>query len=292
MIIDILLEGAKAVFEYPVLRALGVLLIVIVVQMVASTVVGMLVRQLVSRRKFASPEDEKKREDTLVHIFRTFAAVVVWVVGALLVLAQLNVNIAALATGAGLLGIVVGFGAQKMIQDFLAGLFVIIENQYRVGDIVTLNAGGIAVSGVVEDISVRITRLRDLDGNLHIVQNGAPIVVTNLSIGFANVNVDVGVSYDADVDKVESIINHIGEDMSKDEKWAESILEPIQFLRVDSFGDARVNIKALGKVRPGMQWDVAGEYRRRLKKAFYKNGIEIPFQQVVVHQAEKAKKKN
>lgn len=281
---ETIFEIGQAALGNPFVRALIALGAIIVLQMIINAVLGTVVGHMVPKRKFKHKEDEKKREDTLTNIFRTLAAVVIWIVGGLIILVQLGVNIAALATGAGLLGIVIGFGAQKMIQDFLAGIFIIIENQYRVSDIVTLNAGGVDVTGVVEDISVRITRLRDLDGNLHIVQNGSAIIVTNLSIGFANVNVDVGVSYDSDIDKVESVINEVGENMAKSERWQEEILEPIVFLRVDSFGASSVNIKALGKVRPGMQWEVAGEFRRRLVKAFEKNGIEIPFQQIVLHQ--------
>lgn len=277
----------EVIVSYKIIQVLLIVIAIWALQMLVNAVLVGLVRRLVPRRKFASKLDEKKREDTLITIFKTGFAVLIWTVGILIVLSQLNVNIAALATGAGLLGIIIGFGAQSTIKDFLAGLFIIVENQYRVGDIVTLNAGGVEVAGQVEDISVRITRLRDLDGNLHIVQNGSAVVVTNLSIGFANVNVDVGVSYTADVDLVEKVINEVGTEMAEDEKWKADILESIQFLRVDSFGESAVNIKALGKVRPAMQWDVAGEFRRRIKKAFQKQGIEIPLPQMVVHQTRK-----
>jgi len=104
-----------------------------------------------------------------------------------------------------------------------------------------------------------------------------------MSHNYANVNLDVGVAYDSDIDKVEKIINDVGVELSEDEEWKDRIYEPIEFLRVDSFGDSAVNIKALGKVMPGEQWAAAGEYRRRLKKAFEKNGIQIPFPQRVVH---------
>lgn len=282
---DRILDATTTVFENTFIQIAGILLAILVLQMVASFLVRVIVMRLTPSKKFESKEDETKREDTLINIFRTAVAVVIWTVGTLLILAQAGVNLAALATGAGLIGIVIGFGAQSTIKDFLAGLFIILENQYRVGDIVSLNVAGTEVAGVVESISIRITRLRDLDGNLHVVQNGSAIAVSNLSLGFANVNVDVGVSYETDIDKVEKVINEVGDKMSQDEKWRDDILEPIQYLRVDSFGDSAVNIKSLGKVRPGMQWDVAGEFRRRLKKAFERHGIEIPLPQIVMHQS-------
>lgn len=283
--VERLLEALTRVFENTFIQVATIILVILILQMVAGFLVRVLVRRLTLSKKFASKEDETKREDTLINIFKTGVAMIIWVVGALLVLAQLGINLAALATGAGLIGVIIGFGAQSTIKDFLAGFFIILENQYRVGDIVSLNVAGTEVAGVVESISVRITRLRDLDGNLHVVQNGSAIAVTNLSLGFANVNVDVRVSYDTDIDKVEKVINEVGDKMSKDEKWQHDILEPIQYLRVDSFGDSAVNIKSLGKVRPGTQWDIAGEFRRRLKRAFERNNIEIPFPQIVMHES-------
>jgi small conductance mechanosensitive channel len=137
----------------------------------------------------------------------------------------------------------------------------------------------------VESVTIRITRLRDLDGALHIVRNGDISVATNLSFGYSNVNVDLRVSYDSDVDKVAEIINKVGSEMAAEEVWQERIVEAIQFLRVDSFGHSSVHIKALGKVLPGAQWDVAGEFRKRIIPGFKAAGVEIPLPQRVVHKA-------
>jgi moderate conductance mechanosensitive channel len=239
--------------------------------------------------RYTNKEDEEKRERTLVNIFRTATAVMIWTVAAVVILWQLQVNIAALLTGAGLIGIVVGLGAQSAIKDFVSGIFIIAENQYRVGDIITLNTGGQEVSGIVEDITIRITRLRDLDGNLHTVPNGNVWTVTNRTFHYANVNIDVRVAYESDLDKVEKIVNTVGTEMKEDEAWAERIVEPVQFLRVDGFEDWGVRIKALGKVEPAQQWDVAGEFRRRVIKAFEKNGVTIPLPQIVVHSSPRTK---
>lgn len=261
---------------------------VLVVQWIIRQSIGRVIRRVVKGHKYSSKVDEKKREQTLINLLSTASAVLLWTIAVIVILSILEVNIAALMTGAGLIGIVVGFGAQSSIKDFLAGVFIIAEDQYRVGDIVTLYADGNLISGVVEDITIRITRLRDLDGNMYIVPNGSTNIVNNRTFEYANVNVDLRVAYESDVDAVERVINEVGNKLAEDETWKEDIFEPIQFLRVDGFEDSAVRIKALGKVRPAKQWDIAGEFRRRSKKAFEKNGIVIPFNQVVVHQSKKS----
>lgn len=238
-----------------------------------------LIRRAVRSHKFESKEEERKREDTLVNIIGTALAIFLWIIGIVGLLAILHVNIAGLVTGAGLIGLVVALGGQSAIKDFVAGVFILLENQYRVGDVVTI--GGF--SGVVEKITLRITQLRDLDGHLHTVPNGSVDIITNRTFEWSNVNMNIGVSYDADIDKVARLINQTGAAMATEEDWRDSIIEPIIFLRLNGFGDSSVDVKALGKVRPGMQWRVAGEFRARLKKAFDKNGIEIPFPQRVMH---------
>ncbi len=269
----------------PAVQICLTLLAVLILQFLSRHAIERIVKHAVHSHKYNSHLDEKKRENTLINIFQTAIAVTLWIVGVIVVLSQLHVNIAALMTGAGLVGVIIGFGAQSAISDFLAGAFILAENQYRVGDIVTLTVASKEISGVVEDITIRITRLRDLDGNLHIVRNGLTTTITNLTFDYANVNVDVRVAYDSDIDTVEHVINEVGAAMSADEKWSSSIKEPIAFLRVDGFEESAVRIKALGKVEPALQWDVAGEFRRRLKKAFEESGITIPLPQLVVRKS-------
>lgn len=269
------------------------ILVILSLQILIRDSIGRIVERTVRSHKHKSAIEEKRREETLTKIFRTASAVALWTIGIVVILWQLHVNIAALLTGAGVVGVVIGFGAQNVIKDFLAGIFIIVENQYRVGDIITLSAGtGDGVSGMVEDITIRITRLRDLDGNLHIVPHGSAGIITNRSFDFANVNIDVNVAYEADIAKVEKTINDVGLELAKDAKWRENCVEPVHFLRVDNFGDSALLVKSLGKVQPGMQWDVAGEFRRRLKIAFEQQDIAIGLPQIVVHQpsTQRAKK--
>jgi len=278
-------DSLSGLLGYTWVQILLTIVVAMLAQMVLRASIDSVVRRVVARHRYATKHDEQKREDTLIDIFHTVAAVLTWTVALFVILAQLHVNIAALLTGAGVVSVVVGFGAQNSIKDVLAGIYIIAENQYRVGDIVNVFAAGKDVSGVVEDVSIRITRLRDLDGNLHTIPNGTINVVTNLSFDFANVNVNVRVAYDADIDKVEKVMNAVGLEMAEDKTWSEAIVEPIQFLRVDAFGESAIDVKALGKVEPAMQWDVAGEFRRRIKVAFEKHNIEIPYPQIVVRSA-------
>jgi len=276
-----------AFFDNAVMQIVLTIIGVLIIQLILRKVLERLVRGVVKGHRYASKTDERKREDTLIRIFRTLSAVALWTIAIIVILSELQVHIAALLTGAGLVGVIVGMGAQNVIKDYLAGILIIMENQYRVGDIVQLYANGSNVAGVVEDVSIRATRLRDLDGNLHIVPNGSAGIITNMSLQFAQVNVDIGVSYETDIDKVEKIINDIGDNMIKEKPWSDNIIEPIQFLRLDQFGDSSITIKSVGKVKPATQWDTAGEFRRRLKKAFEKHDIEIPFPQIVIHQPAK-----
>ena len=266
----------SAILDNPLVQVSLTLATAIIIQLILRASIGRIVHRAVHTHKYANHVDEEKREHTLATIFHTASAVTIWITAIVVILWQLDVNIVALMTGAGVVGIIVGLGAQSAIRDFLAGIFIIAENQYRVGDIVTLRVANKDVSGIVEDITIRITRLRDLDGNLHTIQNGMADLVTNLSFGYANVNVDVRVAYEADIDKVETVMNQVGQEMAKDKAWAPHIFEPIRFFRVDELEDAGVRVKALGKVEPAMQWEVAGEFRRRLKKAFEVNGIPLP----------------
>lgn len=240
-----------------------------------------LVRKAIIADHFLTKEAEKKREDTLIKVFEAALRVLIWLVAILMILSELGINIGPLLAGAGIAGIALGFGAQYIVRDFLAGLFLILENQYRVADVVCLDE----TCGLVEDINLRMTVLRDLDGKVHHVPNGEIKKATNLSKEFARVNLSLGIAYDSDLEKVIKVVNRVGQELAQDSQWKEYIIKPPQFLRVDDFADSAIMIKILGETKPLKQWDVTGELRKRLKIAFDKAGIEIPFPQRVVHQA-------
>lgn len=222
-----------------------------------------------------------KRQETIVSIFKGLISALVWPIALIMILSELNIDIAPLVAGAGIIGVALGFGAQYLVRDVISGLFIVLENQYRVGDIVNLDG----TSGKVEEITLRITRLRNLDGVVHYVPNGSISRSSNLSQELSSINEDIGVSYDSDLDKVIKVVNKVGADLAKDKDWKDRIIVGPSFLRVDAFADSAIIIKITGDVKPGKQWAVKGEFFKRLKEAFDKEGIEIPFPQMVVHKA-------
>lgn len=266
----------------PWVHALLIVVGLAIVQLVLRRIVDQIVERSVRSLNHGSRSEEKKREATLKNFFRAMSAIVIWIIGIILVLTALKVNLSGLLASAGLIGVVAGIGGQSLIKDCLSGLFIILENQLRVDDIVTIATPTATVSGLVEEVTIRTTRLRDLDGNLHILTNGSIGVITNMSYKFAQVNVDVNISYDTDIDLVEDLIKQAGAATAKNEKFKNDVLEPIELLRVDKLGDSTVTLKALGKVKPGSQWEVAGDFRRQLKKLFDKHGIAAPFNTLIV----------
>lgn len=158
---------------------------------------------------------------------------------------------------------------------------MILENQYRIGDIVNIDG----TSGVVQDITLRKTTLRDLDGTVHHINHGSIVLVSNLSKDFARVNIQIGIAYDTDLDHLIKVIDRTGTELAEDPVFKEFIISPPKFLRVEEFADSAIVVKILGDTKPLKQWEVAGELRKRLKIAFDREGIEIPFPQTVIHKA-------
>lgn len=200
-----------------------------------------------------------------------------------MVLKEADLDIAPLLAGAGIAGLALGFGGQYLIRDIITGLFLILENQYRIGDVVQLNGTG----GLVEDITLRITTLRDMDGTVHFIPHGEIKMVSNLSKNFARVNLDISVAYDSDLDHVISVINKTGEELAQDPVFKDYLITQPKFLRVNEFGDSAIILKVVGDTKPLKQWEVSGELRRRIKVAFDREGIEIPFPQRVIYHINK-----
>lgn len=259
----------------------AILVFAILVRVLGAIFLDRIIRKLVPASHFHSPESEKQREDTLIQIARGTLGTVIWVATALMVLAEFGINIGPLLAAAGVAGLAIGFGGQYLIRDVVAGLFIILENQYRVGDVVCLDD----TCGSVEAISIRMATLRDLDGAVHHVPHGVVSKVSNLSKEFARVNLNLGVSYASNLEEVIETINSVGRSLTEDPAWKGDILKPIEFVRVNEFADSAIMIKVMGDTKPLRQWAVAGEFRKRIKIAFDKAGIEIPFPQRVVHQA-------
>ncbi len=181
--------------------------------------------------------------------------------------------------GLGIVGIAVGFGAQSLVRDFIGGIFILMENQFSVGDWVQV-AG---VSGMVEEINLRRTVLRDLDGTVHSIPNGRITVASNYTKEWARVNMNISVGYGEDLDHVMEVLNRIGQEMTEDPYWGSIMLSPVRALRVDNFGDSGIDIRLLGDTKQMKQWEIMGELRRRIKRVFDEEGIEIPWPHTKVY---------
>lgn len=237
------------------------------------------VRKAVVSSEFQSRAAEKKREDTIIQVLFGTSHIILWIVVSVMVLSELGVNVAPILAGAGIVGVAVGFGGQYLIRDIITGVFLIWENQFRVGDVITIGN----TTGTVESITLRITILRDMDGTVHTIPNGEIKQTANRTKDFSRINMNIGVGYGDDLEKVTDVVNRVGIALSEDSEWKDKIRSAPKFVRVNSLGDSSVEIRITGETTAGDQWGVAGELRKRLKYAFDKEGIEIPFPQRVIH---------
>lgn len=220
-----------------------------------------------------SKEEKEKRVNTLINILRQAGGIVIWIIFILILLKQVNLDIGPILASAGIVGLAVGFGAQELVRDFISGFFMLLENQVRAGDVAVINGTG----GLVEEIALRTITLRDFSGVVHIFQNGKINTLANMTKEWSASVFDVGVAYKEDTDKVKEVMKMVGEEMMQDEEFKEFINEPLEIFGVDAWGDSSVVIKARFKTKPGKQWPVGREFKGRLKKAFDRERIEIPF---------------
>lgn len=218
-------------------------------------------------------EESKKRAQTLANLINQVIRVLVAIIAVITVLAALDIQIAPILATAGVAGLAVGFAAQSLIKDVINGFFIILWDQIRVGDVVTI-AGK---SGVVESVSLKMTVLRDLSGNVHYIPNSLIDVVTNMTRDYSRYVFDVGVSYFENVDEVMAVLRQVDKELRSDPALAGDILEPLEVLGVDRFADSAVIIRARITTKPGKQWEIGREFNRRLKMAFDRQGISIPF---------------
>ncbi len=229
--------------------------------------------------------ETEKRLKTVGNLLRKLASVVVFVIAIMMILKEVGMDITPIIAGAGIVGLAVGFGAQNLVRDIISGFFIIMENQVRVGDVAVINGSG----GLVEQINLRTIVLRDLEGTVHVFPNGIIETLSNKSKGWSRYVIDVGVAYKENVDSVMQLLREMGEELSKDEYFGPLILESLQVLGVDNFGESEVTIKCMVKTQPLKQWEVGRELRRRIKNTFDEKGIEIPFPHLSVYFGEASK---
>lgn len=220
-----------------------------------------------------APDELEKRATTLIGMIRRITVLAVWVVAVVMALRSLGFDVGPILAGAGVVGLAVGFGAQNLVRDVITGLFMLIENQIRVNDVAIINGTG----GRVEEVNLRTTVLRSLDGTVHVFPNGTINTLSNMTREYSYHVFDLGVAYKEDVDRVMEVISAVGRELQNTDPYSEYIIEPLEILGVDKFADSAVVIKGRIKTQPVQQWMVGREFNRRIKRRFDEEGIEIPF---------------
>ena len=267
------------------IKVLGILIALIILSQMSRWIVKWLER-LVPEKDSLQATEAKKRAQTLGNILRHTFLIVIFFIAILMILGELGIQLGPLLATAGIGALAIGFGAQGLVKDVISGFFIILENQYRIGDAIEV-AG---VSGLVESVSLRKTVLRDLEGRVHTVPNGEIKVVSNLSKEWSRAVVDIGISYRDDVDHIIDLLGQIGRELAGEEPYQSAILESPQILGVERFGESQLVIRMIVKTMPLKQWEVGRELRRRIKNRFDEKGIQIPSSHRILFLGETDKK--
>jgi small-conductance mechanosensitive channel len=251
------------------------IVVIVIASYVLTRISAVALNQLEARvAKEIGPDviERARRTRTLGRLLTNTATILVVTIATLMVLRELHIDITPILTGAGILGLAVGFGGQTLVRDLISGFFLIVENQIRVGDGAIING----TSGLVEEINLRTVVLRDAEGAVHVFPNGAITQLANRSKEFSYYVTDIGVSYRNDIDAVMDVLRGIGDEMMGDPRYRVLILEPMEILGVEALRDTQVNIRLRIRTLPLKQWEVGRELLRRIKKAFDVHHIEIP----------------
>jgi small-conductance mechanosensitive channel len=252
------------------LRIILIVVLTFVLLKVATAITGKM-RGVIGRKE--GDLEFEKRSGTLSGVIHWILRVVILAVAAFMLLGEFGVNLGPVLAAAGVVGLAVGFGAQNLVQDFISGFFILLEDQIRVGDVVQIGDK----SGLVEKVNLRLVILRDQTGSVHFIRNGKIDVVTNMTKEYSHYVITIGVAYRENVDEVIKVLQDIDEELRRDAAFKNDILAPLEVLGLDSFGDSAVNIKARTKTKPIQQWRVGREFNRRIKMKFDELNIEIPF---------------
>jgi len=262
------------------IRVIVIIAIAVGVYFICRPIIRSIIKRMVSHRMAGEEETEiRQRIATLSSILVKIAGILILIVAVITILPEFGVNITSLIAAIGIGGLAIAFAAQNLIRDFISGFFILLEDQYGIGDVVSI-AG---IAGVVEDITLRRTVLRDLDANVHSVPNGKVELSTNMTKQFSRVNLNVSVGYGENLKHVIDIINKVCQEMAEEPQWKDDFITTPSVLRVDNLGDSGIDIKILGDTKPAKQWAIMGELRLRLKNTFDKEGIEIPWPHTKVY---------
>lgn len=266
----------------PLVSVLHVVLILVLAWLALRVSRRALARVRMHLQQDLDDSERIKRLNTLEQVLRYVLAVLIILVAGMLVLSELGISIAPVLAAAGVVGIAVGFGAQSLVKDYFTGLFLLLENQVRQGDVVEVGGKG----GLVEEMTLRYIRLRDYEGSVHYVPNGIIDTVTNRSRGFAFALIDVSVAYREDVDAVCAVMREVAAELRADPELSSKVVEDIEIAGVEQWADSAVVIRCRFKTLPLEQWNVRRAYLQRLKKAFDAADIEIPFPHLTLYQGQ------
>lgn len=272
-------EAADVIINWLVTQLPGlviILIIFLIIFKVVNAVSKKLKNRVIERATKSSDVDAEesiKRINTVSDILHKLVMIVLWIVLIMLVLQKIGIDYGPILASVGILGLAIGFGAQELVRDYISGFFILAENQIRTGDVAIIDGTG----GLVEGIELRTVTLRDFSGTVHVFQNGKIGTLSNMTKDWSAMVFDIGVAYKEDTQKVIDVIKRVGDELKDDPDFANDIIEPIEVFGLNEFADSAIVIKARIKTRPIKQWSVGREYRKRLKVAFDKENIEIPF---------------
>jgi small-conductance mechanosensitive channel len=265
-------------------RIFALVLLAFIVVRVLSAVIARAEAEMVTGTGLDALE-RRKRAQTIAGLVRRVLSGLIWGTAVLIILRELDVDITPVLTSAGIAGLAIGFGAQTLVRDVITGFFLIMEDQVRVGDVAMVNGTG----GLVEQINLRTIVLRDMEGVVHVFPNGEIKTLANRTKDYSYYVIDLGVGYDADVDRIMVLVREAGAQLQADPAFGPFILEPVEVLGVDDFRDSAVRVKIRIKTVPLKQWDVGRELRRRLKMVFDREGVRMPFPQFEIRLTDERK---
>ncbi|MFO8024467.1 mechanosensitive ion channel family protein [Thiohalophilus sp.] len=274
--IDVILKTVNwEIIIFSALRILFILVVAWIAMKVIEAGLRRLEKRLIKRGRTIGEVagEAEKRADTLVRLLNQAIRITMWAVVLLIILREVGMDIAPILASAGIVGLAVGFGGQNLVRDVISGFFILLENQVRVGDVAIVNGTG----GLVEAVNFRTLILRDLSGVVHVFPNGTITTLSNMTREWSAYVFEIGVAYKENTDRVIDIMKQAGKELHEDETFGPLMIDDVEIFGVDQFGDSAVVIKGRLKTLPIKQWDVGREYRRRVKYAFDREGIEIPF---------------
>lgn len=265
--------------QLTVLGKISKIIIILILVKIAIKVSYLVIDKFFEKQKNFKYKIEERKSNTLAVILKSVAKYVIYFIGFIPILEEFGIKTTSILATAGIGGLAIGFGAQNLVKDIITGFFILFEDQFSVGDYIKVGE----FEGIVEAMGIRVTKIRDFSGALHIIPNGNIQTVTNRTRGAMRAWVDVGIAYEEDIDKAISVLNNISKEIAKNNS---NIVEGPTVLGVSNLGESDVVLSVIAKTKPMEQWAVERELRKKIKEAFDREGIEIPYPRRVIIKGE------